>query len=166
MKTNLYRHCCIAMLLLFATGSHAQLTLVENGKPVSRIIADTLPAPNARAATLLQDFINRISGATLPILPVQTPQKGDIVIEQGNTDGLTEDGFRLETDKGILYISSGGDKGVIYGVVTLLEDYLEVAYFNLNTCTFEERKDVSIPVINRTENPAFRYRQTQSYAAW
>ncbi len=49
-----------------------------------------------------------------------TPRKGDILIGASDTAGLAEDGFGLQD--GVLRISSGGDKGAVYGVMTLLED--------------------------------------------
>ena len=130
----------------------------------SRIIVADKDTINRKAADLLQDFVQRISGARLPIVENAKAKKGDIVIGQGNTEGLTEDGFRLATQEGILRISSGGDKGAIYGVVTLLDDYLGVEYYTAHTYTLEKKPTIEIPELDRAENPSFRYRQTQSYA--
>lgn len=58
---------------------------------------------------------------------------------------------------------SGGDKGAIYGVVTLLEKYLGVQYYAYETYTLSQNPNISIPEINHSETPAFRYRQTFSY---
>lgn len=142
---------------------HAQITLVEKGKPVSRIVVAEKNEANGQAATLLQDFVQRISGASLPIVEGRKVRGGDVVIGAGNREGLTEDGFRLSTAEGCLRISSGGDKGAVYGVVSLLEDYLGVAYYAAHTYTLEKRETVEIPALERMENPAFRYRQTQNY---
>ncbi|MDL2239564.1 DUF4838 domain-containing protein [Bacteroidales bacterium OttesenSCG-928-K03] len=143
---------------------NAQITIVKNGIPKSHIVVNNNNEHNMEAAILLQDFIIRISGTNLQIINNSTPNKGDIAIGFGNIDGLTEDGFRLETKKGILYISSGGDKGAIYGVVTLLENHLGVSYYASNTYTLNKSKTIIIPELNSAENPAFRYRQTQNYA--
>lgn len=143
--------------------SYAQVPLVKEGKPIARIVTGNSPT-NQCAARLLQDFIQRITDAQLPIATEATPRKGDVVIGKGDTEGLTEDGFRLATDNGKLFISSGGDQGVVYGVVTLLENYFGVAYYAANACALEKRATLTIPEMNHTENPAFRYRQSQSYA--
>jgi len=142
----------------------AQISLVKAGKPVSRILVDTDNEIDNQAALLLQDFVKQISGAKLSITSLTTPKKGDVVIGKGNRDGLTEDGFRLTTDNGILYINSGGDKGNIYGVVTLLEDYLGVSYYAGGAYTLTKQPTITLPDLNRAENPAFRYRQSQNYA--
>lgn len=157
------KNFCIILLLWGAMSAHAQVSLVKDSKPVGRIITGNAPV-EIRAAELLQDFVQRITNTQLPILKGSTPQKGDVVIGKGDTAGLTEDGFRLKTEKGILFISSGGSQGYVYGVVTLLEKYLGVACYAANTYTFEKRTTLTIPELNQAENPAFRYRQSQCYA--
>ena len=165
MKHLLQKWSAVALsAFLSVSGAHAQMTFVKEGKAVSRIIVADKDTINRKAADLLQDFVQRISGARLPIVENAKAKKGDIVIGQGNTEGLTEDGFRLATQEGILQISSGGDKGVIYGVVTLLDDYLGVEYYTAHTYTLEKKPTIEIPELDRAENPSFRYRQTQSYA--
>ena len=154
-----------ASVLLTLSDAYAQMAWVKNGKPVSRILVANPDSANHQAALLLQDFIERISGASLPILESAQGKKGDILIGKGDTSGLTEDGFRLKTENQTLEISSGGDKGAIYGVVTLLEDYLGVECYTSHVYNIQKRKDIVIPEINRFENPSFRYRQTQSYAS-
>ena len=156
---------CAAFLLSVAACLQAQVTVVKKGKPIGRILVEKENPVDNQAARLLQDYVCRISGATLPILTDATPRKGDVVIGGKDTEGLTEDGFRLKTNAGVVYISSGGDKGNIYGVVTLLERYLGVSYYCSNACTIEKRSTVTVPELNCAENPAFRYRQSQCYAA-
>ena len=165
MKHLLQKWSAVALsAFLSVSGAHAQMTFVKEGKAVSRIIVADKDTINRKAADLLQDFVQRISGARLPIVENAQAKKGDIVIGQGNTEGLTEDRFRLATQEGILRISSGGDKGAIYGVVTLLDDYLGVEYYTAHTYTLEKKPTIEIPELDRAENPSFRYRQTQSYA--
>lgn len=149
--------------LLCLSHVNAQLTLVHQGKATSRIILKEKTAVNEQAALLLQDFIQRISQAKLPILTDRKAQKGDIVIGNGNAGQAGEDGFLLQTTAGQLHINSGGDKGAIYGVVTLLEDYLGVSYYAKDAYTFTPMQTITLPAIQREETPAFRYRQSWSY---
>ncbi|MDL2256099.1 DUF4838 domain-containing protein [Parabacteroides sp. OttesenSCG-928-K15] len=142
----------------------AQVNIVNNGKALGKIHIGKENPVDQQAADLLQDFVGRISGCKLPVVYSGKPQKGDIVIGTTNTTGLTEDGFRLQTTDGVLYISSGGDKGNIYGVVTLLEKYLGVSYYGANEYTLTPQTTITLPEINLAENPAFRYRQSQCYA--
>ena len=100
---------------------------------------------------------------TLPIVINQTPQKGDILIGGETAQEVTEDGFSISTKDGILRVS-GKDNGVVYGIVSLLEQYLGVDYWGENEYSFTPQKTIILPLINKTDNPAFRYRQTQCYA--
>lgn len=163
----------ISLKTLFALGillstleTNAQAVWVKEGKPTARIIAEDNQT-DIRAAELLQDFVQRITHATLPVKKGISPRAGDIVIGKGHTAGLTEDGFRLQTSSdGTLYISSGGDKGSIYGVVTLLEQYLGVSCYAAHAYTIPQSASLGIPSINHAESPAFRYRQSQGYSLY
>lgn len=140
----------------------AQLTLVKNKKPVSRIICLDSSSVNKEAADLFNEFVFRISGTRLPILSETNLRKGDVVIG-GKTDEAQEDGFLIEcTDEG-LRIVSGGDKGAIYGVVTILEKYMGVSYYAKESYSLTKSETIQLPKFRNVETPAFRYRQTFSY---
>lgn len=163
---------CLAGLLS-AMPLSAQVTPVRRAKAQADILVTTSDPADLRAAHLLQDFLHRISGATLDVLRpeqiLRKPSKGDILIGNGLsnaalvTDKITEDGFRLSTEDGFLRIISGGDKGSIYGVVTLLERYLGVRYWGENEYSLTPSDEISFPKMDFVENPAFRYRQSQFY---
>lgn len=155
---------CALCLVAAAVPSAAQVRIVRHGKAVARIVADPADSVDMRAAALLQELVGRISGARLPVVAPGKPRRGDIVLGAGDARGLTEDGFRLKTRDGRLMISDGGGKGTIYGVVTLLEQYLGVACYGNNAWRLTRSRDVTIPVLDHAENPAFRYRQSQCYA--
>ena len=154
---------CMGMLmLLFGLSSRvsAQITLVKDGKATSRIVLVEKNEVNEQAATLLQDFVKRISQATLPIVADTKARSGDILIG-GKQASAGEDGFLLKTTANEqLQISSGGDKGAIYGVVSLLEQYMGVSYFAKEAYTLTPMQTITLPAIHREETPAFRYRQT------
>lgn len=165
-----FLHIILACICpLFCSG---QINIVKNGASGSRIIVDKQDSTDLKAAFLLQDFAKRISGAKIEVLGKESRFKpGDILIGsfQLPVSGLdlnqiTEDGFYLSTDDSYLRIIGSSGKGAIYGVVSLLENYLGVHYYAENTCTFDKRKNIVVPTgIKRIDNPAFRYRQTYSY---
>lgn len=49
---------CTAFLLSVATCLQAQVTLVKEGKPLSRIVVQENNSVDAQAAQLLQDFVH------------------------------------------------------------------------------------------------------------
>lgn len=163
MKNRLF--CIITALLISGAlcALQAQTPLVKKGKAVGRIVCIDNDTINQEAAQLLQRFVSRISGATVPILCQAQSRKGDVVIG-GTTPRATEDGFALETNNGQLFIKSGGQRGTIYGVVTLLERYLGVNYYAKDVWTLTPKKDIILPQLNEAESPAFRFRQNFSYS--
>lgn len=160
---RLFRWIFVVSLLLVSSGVRAQTRLTRNGKPAARIVVAQQTAADLTAAQLLQRFVRESTGATLPLLHDVTPRKGDILIGASDTAGLAEDGFRLRTQDGVLRISSGGDKGAVYGVMTLLERYLGLDYFAAGVYDLDRNPTVTLPAMDFAENPAFRYRQSQGY---
>ena len=161
MKTGM-RLVLGGLLCLMALPLHSQITLVKKRKPVARICVIEQTDVDKQAAELLQDFVKRISKANLSIVYGDKIRKGDVVIGEMNTDA-GEDGFSLTTEGGCLYVRTGGDKGSIYGVVTLLEKWLGVSYYAKNAYTFRPMETIELPALAHQETPAFRYRQTFSY---
>ena len=151
-----------AALMCAAITVYPQMTLVDRGKTKARIVLTEDNEANRQAADLLQDFVCRISGARLDITTEPGNAKHVITIG-GETDQAGEDGFTIRCLDGNASITSGGDKGAIYGVVTLLEKYLGVDYYADDTFTLTESQTVELPPIEHSETPAFRYRQSQSY---
>jgi hypothetical protein len=156
----------ILLLILFcmtAVGLRAETVLVKGGVAQSRIVMLKSTAIDSTAAHLLQLFVERISGANLPVIVTNKLKKGDIVL--GESDKAAgEDGFTIASRGDRLHILTGGGKGTAYGVVTLLEQYLGVNYYSKDFYSCPKKKDMVLPAIQRTETPAFRYRQTQCYA--
>lgn len=151
------------ILLAGASGAGAQTPLTRGGKPVARIVVAQPGAADLTAAQLLRRFVSESTGASLPLLCGATPRRGDVLIGAADTCGLAEDGFRLRTCDGLLRISSGGDKGAIYGVMTLLERWLGLDYFAAGVYALDRNPTVTLPAMDFAENPAFRYRQSQGY---
>ena len=164
----------VTLLITFGavTQLFSQATLVDKNKPNARIVLITDDSNSLSAANILQTFVERISGAKLPIITSSKDiKKNDVVIDNSNkeyTSGkecqITEDGFYLSSKDNVVRIMSGKGNGVIYGVVTLLENYMGVDYFGDNEYNFTKQETINIPLIDKVDIPAFRYRQTQSYA--
>lgn len=136
----------ITLRLLFVFGAlfmyvhlNAQVSLVKNGKAKSKIILVDDDIKSQVAANLLQDFVQKISGCQLNIVERQIPHKGDITIGGKVPSLVTEDGFSLSTKDRILRISGSGN-GTVYGVVTLLEQYLGVDYWGENEYSLTLRR--------------------------
>ena len=141
----------------------AQISLVNKGTLRSSIVVVENEPVNQTAAHLFQMFIERISGCRIPIVIGGNTKDGNIIIGGEAPTEVLEDGFSISSKGGVLTIKGRG-KGTVYGVVTLLEQYLGVDYWGENEYSFTPQKTVTLPLINKIENPGFRYRQTQCYA--
>lgn len=171
-QTGMKMLLALAALSFSVTGS-AQVKLVQNNQAASRIVVTTSDKRDSEAASLLQDFVKRITHTELPVLSFKEagkrPSKGDVLIGNGMSNQkwvskeLREDGFLLSTEDGHLRIVSGGDKGSVYGVVTLLERYCGVQYWGENEYSLTESADLELPRFQVVDNPAFRFRQTNFY---
>ncbi len=159
-------------LIFISTMLTAQIEITRDGKPVGRIVADLNYQPDKKAADLLNSFIEKITGTKLPVEnPGGKIKAGDIIIRglgsatpSDKSLILKEDGFRLRSDKTSIMIQGGAGKGSLYGVVTLIEDYFGVRYYAAGAISLTKNPNLTIPSdLNRTENPSFRHRQTQSY---
>jgi len=87
-----------ALLIVIAQSSHA-LTLVKNGKPQAVIVIDAQAADSVKlAANELQSYIQKVSGAQLPILTdTSTISPSQALIFVGESAGTRERGF-VSTD--------------------------------------------------------------------
>lgn len=152
-----------SLLSLPASG---QITLVDHGQVKGRILLLNNSSEEKQAAQLLQEFVLKISGGKLPVINTKAyPQAGDILLDNRTQHPqLQEDGFRLATERDHIYIQSVSGRGIIYGAVTLLEQFLGVDYFGEKEYVFPHQPTIRLPQINLIDNPAFRYRQTQHYA--
>lgn len=163
MKNSILKFSIFFFLLGICHPNQAQVSLINNGKTKSRIILRSNTQTDRTSAYLLQRFIHQISGCTLSVTKGGQFSPGDILIGGETPSGVTEDGFHLSTQGGVLKIS-GRDNGIVYGVVTLLEQYLGVDYWGENEYSVTSQKTITLPLINQIDNPAFRYRQSQCYA--
>ena len=126
------------------------------------------------AAEELQTYIEKISGAELEIITENQLAEGEKAIVLGKTrleKEITEvnraaigaDGFLLYSDGNYLLIAGGDSRGTLYGVYTLLEDYLGVRWFTPELEVVPESKDVIIDgKLNKIVQPSFAIRRNDT----
>ena len=126
------------------------------------------------AAEELQTYIEKISGAELEIITENQLAEGEKAIVLGETrleNEITEvnraaigaDGFLLYSDGNYLLIAGGDSRGTLYGVYTLLEDYLGVRWFTPELEVVPESKDVIIDgKLNKIVQPSFAIRRNDT----
>jgi Domain of unknown function (DUF4838) len=158
----------LVLSIVLTSVGEAQIVLVKNGKAQGRIIVDPKNKTDNQAARLLNLFVTKITGTTLPIVsPIGKRVKGDLIIGSRaalKSSDLTDDGFSLTSNDSLFFVNGGNGLGSVYGIVTLLEDYLGVHYYAANRCDLPHSRELVLPArVGRIENPSFQYRQTQAY---
>ncbi len=145
--------------------------LVENGKTEFSIVtADGADECIMTAADELQTYLEKISGAELPIV-TESDFDGDNAIILGKTQleneiteidrtQIGEDGFILFSDGDYFIIAGEDSRGTLYGVYTFLEEYLGVRWFTPELEVVPESDDVIIDsALNRKVEPSFTVRR-------
>jgi|WetSurMetagenome_2_1015567.scaffolds.fasta_scaffold05031_5 hypothetical protein len=170
--------------LFFLIAANAQkFTLVNEGKSKCRIIIPERASVNEiQAAMVFQNYIQRISGATLPIASdkIKTAD-GEVLIGNVNRDELKDvpkeklgkDGLYIKNTDKKLVITGGTGKGVLYGVYTFLEKYTGCRKYSSDVTYVPKQKTIVLNSINDTEIPSFAYREQlypdgydAEYMAW
>ncbi|MEO8962035.1 MAG: DUF4838 domain-containing protein [Ginsengibacter sp.] len=174
----------ITIFFLFAVQAQ-QFTLVNMGKSNCRIIIpERANAVEIQAAKIFQDYIQRISGAIIPIGADNIkPENNEILIGNVNRpelnnvplEKLKKDGLFIKNTGKRLIISGGTGKGALYGVYTFLEQYLGCRKYSPAVAPYvPQKKTIILNSIDEMEVPAFTYRvdfyadvlKDQEYMDW
>ncbi len=142
----------LALALIAFRGIAREYKLVVKGKTDARIQMNPCPsAPEFRAASEIQDYVKKISGAemvrsTYPaihqringnpdfieILPV-TLENGKYLMPPGMyaklSEATSDEAFYIMTDGNRIVIGAKKPIGVLYGAYTFIEKYLGVRWF-------------------------------------
>jgi hypothetical protein len=138
---------------------------VDKGRPVSVIeIPNDAGAIEQRAAEILQSSVQKMSGVVVPIRTAGEPGRENVAAIgfpqsdlppelRSQISALRDDGFVIATSLRNVYISSGGGKGAIYGVVHLLEKYFGCLRYSPTVEVFPHRDDVVLGCTFDLDNP-------------
>jgi hypothetical protein len=138
---------------------------VDHGRPAATIvIPEGAGEVEQRAAEILRSSILKMSGADLPVRTAAAPSlPGVVAIGFPRKDlppglvsslpSLRHDGYAVATSTGNLYIAGGGGKGVIYGVVHLLEKYFGCRRYSPSAEVFPRQNDLALGCTFELDNP-------------
>jgi len=158
----------VSFFCVLANAQTQQFTLVKKGKSKCKIIIPEKPTViEVQAAMVFQDYIQRISGARLPIESDHIATESEILIGNVNRpeskevplEKLGKDGLFIQNTGKRLVIAGGTDKGVLYGVYTFLEKYLGCRKYSSTVTYVPQQKTIILNLIHDTEVPAFSYRE-------
>jgi len=146
-------------------GCNRTFVFVDHGRPAARIeIPEGAGEVERRAAEILRTSILKMSGADLPVrtapepgkpgvAAIGFPQNGLPPVLSSSVPSLRHDGFAVATSTGNLYIASGGGKGLIYGVVHVLEKYFGCRRYSPSAEVFPRQNDLALGCVFEVGNP-------------
>ena len=160
----------IPLFVLLINCNNESVQLIKKGHSnYTIIIPENSNNYEPRAAEILQEYMQKISGYKLPIKADSIePVQYEIAI--GNTNRLNgnistqkmqslhSDGYYWKTVGDKFYIIGGEDKGNIYGVTSFLEEYLGCIKFSPYAEKIPQKKNITIPQIDKISNPAADFR--------
>ncbi|MBS4059717.1 MAG: DUF4838 domain-containing protein [Bacteroidetes bacterium] len=160
MLKNLFRFFVLALAAISCYGCQTnKLTLVKNGKTNYSIgIPKNASVEEVRAAEFLKEHLFIISGCDFPVIFADEPISENCILISKSDEITSADGFSIATRGSIITIKGGQNKGCIYGVSELLEQYLGVRYFSPQYVVIPETKDIILPFINVNDSSPNTYR--------
>lgn len=176
MAYNFLRKIVFSVLLtgLPIVGRSAS-TLFRNGVTNYNIIlCPGASASETTAATELADYLNQISGARFAVQSQPTKGHNYIYIGYDSFVGRTlgarqpadgDEGFRIVTRNGNLFIYGGRTRGTMYGVYRFLDEQLGVRWYAKDFVRVPKRKTFTLGNIDESQSPAFPYRCVLYYTS-
>jgi len=179
MITGIYNPCVgpfVPEAVSFPAYEGAAITIVEDGLSDYVIVrgAQAIPA-EITAAEKMQEFLEAVSGAVLPIVMDDTAaQAKEIVVGDTNRYavdysglGLGLEGFVIKTAGGKIIIAGGKPRGTLYGVFDFFEKYVGCRWLSKDTKYIPQKATVKVPeAIDELEIPAFEYRASTTVQNW
>ena len=170
MKRCFSLFLCLTMLFALTAPSFAAqtMTLASGGATDYRVVVAENAAPAEQtAADTLADYLNRITGATFPVVTDAQPAADkELIVGVTNREpgfdrsGWDDDAVRLLTDGRKLFLTGGSPRGTLYAVYTFLEDWLGCRWFTHELTVVPERETLTVPAVDYFYEPPFRLRQT------
>ena len=144
------------LTVVLCGSSSGGLELTKNGRSDFSVYVDASAPPSVLAcADTLVRYIREISGARLPVVHETGTEGHRIVFEVGSStdpglkvQGLGDEGFRLKTDSGNLFISANTERGVRNALYTFLETYLGCRRYAPTVTVVPKRTTIILPDIS------------------
>jgi len=141
-------------------------------------------AAEKRAAEVLQQYLERVTGFELAVVGDDQPKKEREILLGDNArlrelgieidfPALKADGFAIKTVDGRLVIAGGSEKGTLYGVYAFLEEYLGCRKYSPEVEVVPALERIELAAIDTTQVPVIEFREAYyrlagdpGYAEW
>ena len=172
----LVRTATLLSLCTSTVAAAGPIVLTKDGTPAAAIVVGKSASRQERyAAHELQTYLNKISGARLPIRPDSDKTQGARILlgtlqsnnfikglqnQLTGVRGLGKEGFIIKTLDDDLVIVGGDSSGVLHGVYGFLEQYLGCRWYTLGEPgeVIPVRKTITLPPIDAIDKPSLPFR--------
>jgi hypothetical protein len=170
---RIFRQTLLSTVAFFVTCSQLQaneIQLTDDGQSEYVIaLSETASPSEQHAAGELQNFLEEISGAKLPI--VDGGKTSDRMIVLGNGEQLRslkvqidfadlgDEGFVIKSAGPHLVIAGGRLRGTMYGVYTFLEDVLGCRWYTSKVSHIPKKPSITLKDLDIAQKPDFEYRE-------
>ncbi|HOP05663.1 MAG TPA: DUF4838 domain-containing protein [candidate division Zixibacteria bacterium] len=170
--------CLILSILIGQTDAAETIRLTEDGHSSYIICLPVDASPQVAAAgETLKQYIEKVSGAILPIVDTSVSVNNRIVIEVGasidsaiNPAALGEDGFRVKSFGHDLYLTALTAQGLQNAVYSFIETYLGCRKYSLDFEVIPHTPTIALSEIDDTQIPRLTFRmqdvRDSAYSAW
>lgn len=146
------------------------LCLAQNKKSdYCIVIAKNASEPVRFAAQELSYFLHELCGAWLAVRTDDTPfSEKEIILglnahtlkadPDASADDLGTEGFRLKTCKNTVLILGSDQRGTLYGVYTLLENYFGCRFYAPDFTKIPAKDTLTLPALDDRQVPVLEYR--------
>lgn len=175
LESSLFSLLLTSVLLLFAADASAADWLFRNGRSDYQIvISPDASASEQTAAKELQQYIEQMGGAKLPIThDLQTSQRSIFVGYNPRVADMTgarkprkdDESFTYKTVGHNLLIWGGSGRGTMYGVFTFLEKEFGIHWLTPSSTIVPKYQEWKMPRLNHSETPFVKYRYSNYFVA-
>lgn len=162
-----------ASLIVLMTGCRGDIVLTRDGAPAAKIVVSEEASEFTRkAADDLQYYIEKVSGASLPVVApgekISPDYKTKILVGRGAVDRKTEknagnlepDGFIISSGAHTLQISGSNDQGTLFGVYELIQlAGVRFCWPGEKGVIIPSLPDISFPRLEIEQEPDFPIRE-------
>lgn len=164
------KYLILTIITAFLLGCSSGSKLVSDGKSEYKIfISKSALKPEMFAAEELQKYMQKVSGAVLPIIHKAKPEDKLIYVGfQGAPEPLLKDlkiaefgkeEYIIRSDGKNMLIAGGGPRGTLYGVMGYLSDHLGCRWYTREVTKIPEQKTISLGKIEDRQKPVMEARQ-------
>jgi len=177
IKTDLKTGENLQQEIPFHAGIRKKYTLFSKGKSDYRItISDDASESEKWAAGELQHWMAKVSGAEIPIKPLDMSYTGPQIIVGYNSTvkNMTGKPQPEPSDESFVYFNSGPDfviyggseRGTMYGVMSFLENEMGCRWYTPSVTVTPKKEAYTFERLNHSEKPGIRVRNDFYYEAF